>query len=135
VDAADVYRQSLDLRHHLGEYQLAVDSRAGLARAALAQGDLIQACAQADAILSHIETSSLDGAAEPLRVYLACYLALKAGRDARTQNVLASGYDLLQERAAGIGDEVLRRSFLENVPAHRELAAAWADLTSPDRGA
>jgi hypothetical protein len=31
---------------------------------------------------------------------------------------------LLQERAAQIEDDQLRRSFLENVAAHRELLAA-----------
>jgi hypothetical protein len=38
---------------------------------------------------------------------------------------------MLQERAANIEDERLRRSFLENVPAHRNLIqeAAQAGLT------
>jgi hypothetical protein len=32
---------------------------------------------------------------------------------------------LLQERAAKIEDQDLRRSYLENVPFHREIVAAW----------
>jgi hypothetical protein len=36
--------------------------------------------------------------------------------------LLAEAHALLQERAATIGDEAMRRSFLENVAAHREIA-------------
>jgi class 3 adenylate cyclase/Tfp pilus assembly protein PilF len=132
AEAADAYHQALSLRRELGEHQLALDSHAGLARAALAQGDVAEACAHAEAILGQIETAFLDGTAEPLRVYLACYLALKACHDPRAQEVLARAYDLLQERAAGIGDDAQRRSFLENVPAHRALAAAWVEQAGPD---
>jgi hypothetical protein len=32
---------------------------------------------------------------------------------------------LIQERANKIDDETLRRSYLENVPHHREIIALW----------
>ncbi len=35
--------------------------------------------------------------------------------------VLVAAYDLLHERAARITDDEMRRSFLENVAAHREI--------------
>jgi hypothetical protein len=34
-------------------------------------------------------------------------------------------YQRLQQQAAKILDAALQRSFLENVPHHRELVAAW----------
>lgn len=37
------------------------------------------------------------------------------------QGILAAAYNLLQERAAKITDEALRRSFLENVASHWEI--------------
>ena len=37
------------------------------------------------------------------------------------QAILSKAYHLLQERAARIGDEELRRSFLENGAAHRAI--------------
>jgi hypothetical protein len=74
-------------------------------------------------ILSHLETGSVDGTDEPLRIYLTCYRILKANADPRAEEVLAEAHNLLQERAAKITDKELRRSFLENVAAHRELVS------------
>jgi hypothetical protein len=64
---------------------------------------------------------TLDGTDEPLRVYLTCYRVLSASQDPRAGEVLDAAYRLLQERATHIDDEDLRRSFLENVAAHREI--------------
>jgi hypothetical protein len=50
---------------------------------------------------------------------------LAAADDPRAVEVLAEAYATLQERAARITDEALRRSYLENVPYHREILAAW----------
>jgi len=79
--------------------------------------------------LSYLETHpTLDGTIEPLRVYLTCYRVLRANEDPRAGEVLSAAHRLLQERAARIDDEQLRRSFLENVAAHREIIEAWEAL-------
>jgi hypothetical protein len=83
-------------------------------------------------ILSHLQMDAplvgsgqgLIGAEEPFRVYLTCYRFLKASQDPRAEDVLRTAHRLLDERAARIGDEELRRSFLENVAAHREILSA-----------
>ena len=49
------------------------------------------------------------------------YRVLRANGDPRAEEVLEEAHNLLQERAAKITDEELRRSFLENVSAHREI--------------
>ena len=99
---------------------------AGLARVALAQADHAQALAHAQEILDHLAAyPRLEGTWEPLRVYLTCYQVLHAHDDPRAEAVLEAGYRLLQERARKIEDGDLRRSFLENVPHHREIVAAW----------
>ncbi len=67
----------------------------------------------------------MNGTNEPLRIYLTCYRVLRANCDARVDEVLNTGYRLLQERAAKIDDEALRSSYLENVPAHREILAEF----------
>jgi DNA-binding SARP family transcriptional activator/predicted ATPase/Tfp pilus assembly protein PilF len=121
AEAAEVYQQALALRQELGQPNLAIEPLAGLARVSLAQGDALQAQAQVEEILNHIETGTLDGTDEPLRVYLTCYRVLVASQDLRAQGILSAAHRLLQERAAKIGDEDLRRSYLENVPAHREI--------------
>ncbi len=121
AEAADVYRQALALRRELGQQSLAMESLAGLARVFLAQGDLPQAQAQAEEILRYLETKTLDGTDEPLRIYLTCYRILRATLDSRAQTVLDMAHRLLQERAAKITDGEMRCSFLENVAAHREI--------------
>ena len=127
VAAADAYRQALTLRQELGEATLAMESQAGLACATLAQGDLSQVSTHVEEILHYLETGSLHGADDPFRIYLTCYQVLQADRHPRARDILDTACRLLQERAAKIGDDALRRSYLQNVPAHRELLAAWAE--------
>jgi tetratricopeptide (TPR) repeat protein len=103
-----------------------IEPRAGLARVALAQGDLAGALAHVEVILEYLaDYPGLRCAYEPLRVYLTCYQVLDANADPRAQSVLSTAYDMLQERVASIADEEMRRSCLENVPYHREIAAEW----------
>ena len=142
-EAVEAYRESVALRRELGQANLAMESLAGLARIALAQGHCEQAQAHVEEIQSHLETGApstalrqgsgqgsghaLDGAVNPFQVYLTCYRVLKAGRDPRAQEVLSIAYRQLQERAAKITDEAMRRSFLENVTAHREIVGEWTE--------
>jgi hypothetical protein len=98
-----------------------MEALAGLTRLALAGGEPSQAMVYANEILEHLETHSLDGTYEPFRIYWTCYRVLKATNDARAAEVLRTACRLLQERAAGIEDDGLRRSFLEGVPAHWKL--------------
>jgi hypothetical protein len=72
-------------------------------------------------ILTHLKSNTLDSTDESLQVYLTCYRVLRAAQDPRAQETLGTAYALLQERAAKIGDAETRRSFLENVAAHREI--------------
>lgn len=125
AEATDAYRQALDLRRELGQHNLATEPLAGLARVSLAQGNLVQAQAHVEGILSYLESNTLDGTDEPFRVYLTCYQVLKANQDPRAQNILDSVYALLQEQADQFPDEEARRFYLENVPAHREIVAAY----------
>jgi hypothetical protein len=74
---------------------------------------------------------ALEGTLEPLRIYLTCYRVLSANGDGRAEEVLEAAYRLLQERAVTIEDQDLRRSYLENVAAHREIVAAWKEASHP----
>ena len=65
---------------------------------------------------------------EPLRIYLTCYRVLLANGEPSAGKVLGAAHRLLQERAAKIDEEDLRRSFLENVAAHREIVKEWEEL-------
>jgi tetratricopeptide (TPR) repeat protein len=123
AEAADAYGQALTLRREMGQPNLAMEPLAGLAHVALAQGDLPQARNHVAEILNYLETGTLGGTDEPCQVYLTCYRVLRAAQEnVLAQAALNKAHDLLQERAAKISDEGLRRSFLENVAVHREIA-------------
>jgi len=133
ADAEAAFRRALILRRELGQPNLAMESLAGLVRVALARDDLSEACAYADEILAHIQTGSLGGTKDPLLIYLSCYRALEAVHDARAERILADAYRQVQEQAARIGDDRLRRGYLENVDAHREITAAYVARQAPNQ--
>ena len=127
-EAEEAYRRALDLQRGLGLETNALESQAGLARIALARGRPDDALALVEAILPRLSQEGLDGLDDSVRVYLVCYAVLQARQDPRARPVLEAAYSLLHARAARIEDPHSRASFLENVPAHRELAAIWKDF-------
>jgi adenylate cyclase len=124
-EAVAAYREALSLRKEGEHAHLEVEPLAGLARVALVRGDNAQALDSVEEILPQLEGDNLNGNDEPLRVHLTCYQVLRANGDPRAEWVLDVAYRLLQERAAKIHPEELRRSFLENVAAHRDIVTNW----------
>jgi tetratricopeptide (TPR) repeat protein len=127
-EAADAYQQALTLRRQSDAHNPAIEALAGLARVALACGKIAQAQEYTQKILAYLEINpSLEGAEEPMRIYLTCYRVLQASptEGERAQEILHTAHRLLQERAAKISDEQMRRVFLRNVAVHREIGAAW----------
>jgi predicted ATPase len=125
AEAAEAYRRSLSLRQELGEGHLALESLAGLASVALALDDLPQASTYVAQILGFLESTPPDGTDEPLRVYLTCYRVLQATQDPSAWEVLDTAHRLLQKQAADIENEKTRRSYLENLVVHQEIAREW----------
>ena len=121
-EASKAYEQALQLRQADSADDPALEIRAGLARLALRQGDVNEAMAQVEAILPYLPTGRLADADERFRVHLTCYQVLLANDDRRTQAVLAAAVEQLQAQADKLDPEQ-RRTFLENVPVHRELLA------------
>jgi class 3 adenylate cyclase/tetratricopeptide (TPR) repeat protein len=123
--ATEAYAAALTLCCKIGRENQSLEARAGLARVALAQGNLPLARNHIEEVLTCLTRDPwLPGTDEPFRVYLTCSQVLLANRDARAPEILQTARALLQERAAQIECEWLRRSFLEKVAAHRELLAA-----------
>lgn len=127
-EAIASYVEALALRRQLGERNRSMECLAGLARAALARGAAGQALALVEEILVHLQTYTLEGVNDPFAIRLGCYRILRAQDDPRAVGILASTAVLLQEQADRIEDEALRRSFLDAVPAHVELAREAAAL-------
>jgi len=123
-EAAQTYGQSLDLLQASERPRFAMDALSGLARIRVAQGDLSQAQAHVEEILCYLEDHTLGTVCqleEPLRIHLTCYRVLQANGDSRAEDILEEAHTLLQERAAKISDEEERRSYLQNVAAHRGI--------------
>jgi tetratricopeptide (TPR) repeat protein len=117
------YAQALRLWREIGfRGSWSTGSLAGLAWAALAQGDLAQAQACVDEILTILETGgTVFSDFRPFRIYLTCYQVLRASGDPRAAEILNTAHRLLLEQAARLSDEGMRRSFLENVAEKREI--------------
>ena len=126
--AVEAYNQSRDQLLALRmRRQQVLDPVAGLARVALAQGDLAAALEQIELILAHMAAGGrFDGTEEPLRLPLTCYQVLTAAGDPRAAEVLANAHAELLKRADRISDPRARRSFLQNVPHNREIVLAWS---------
>ncbi|HEY3232977.1 MAG TPA: tetratricopeptide repeat protein [Roseiflexaceae bacterium] len=127
VAAAAAFQDALDIRHTLGQLHRVPALGAGLARVGLAQGDLAGALAHVEAILAYQAAGgALARDDYPLRVALICVQVLQAAGDVRATGVLAAAHATLQEQAARMPDEAVRRMFLYNVPWHRAIVTAWA---------
>jgi tetratricopeptide (TPR) repeat protein len=120
------YKQALCIYRELGDRGEAMVCLAGLAHISLTQGNLAAAQDHVEEILSYLETGSLGFMLGPFRVCLTSYRVLRANGDPRADDVLQRAHALLQERAAKISDEEERRSYLENVAAHREIVEEYA---------
>jgi len=127
-EAIASYQSALEIRRTLEQLSLAMEPLAGLARASLMHEDMPVAQEHVSEILAFLdEGGTLDGAEEPLRVWLTCYQVLAAIGDSRAVEILDETYALLQKRAAEIKDESLRHSFLENVPYHAKIVRVWKE--------
>jgi tetratricopeptide (TPR) repeat protein len=127
--AADSYQHALILALELRLPDCyAKPAQTGLAAVALAQSNLAKAQASLDEILHYLETTHLSTLDEIFWIYLTCYHILQASADPRTWTTLEAAYNLLQEIAARIDDEISRASFLQKVHFNREIVELWDDL-------
>jgi len=125
TDAAEqAYRRALRIREGLNQQVLALETRAGLARVALARGDAPGAAAWVEPIAAHLLSGgNLHGAEETLRVYWTTCQVLLHNDDPRAESLLRLAAALLQERAGRLSDEQSRAAYL-NVEAHRRVLQA-----------
>ncbi|MCX6046498.1 MAG: tetratricopeptide repeat protein, partial [Chloroflexi bacterium] len=121
--AQAAYEQALAAWQKVGYASAAMEARAGLAFALFQQEEITQAQAQVEQILQDMGSIRLEATSEMANIFLICYQVLAAVDDQRALTLLNRGYELVQTQAMTIDDEGLRRSFLENVAANRELGA------------
>jgi DNA-binding SARP family transcriptional activator/predicted ATPase len=100
-----------------------IEAEAGLAHVDQLVGQLPSALAHVNQVLTFLESHTLDGSDEPVRVYLHCYQALAACNDSRADALLEAGRRFVHHRAALL-DEENRERYLSAVPANRAILEA-----------
>lgn len=134
--AADLLEQALTLRRSRTEGGLLLDTLAAYALV-VATREQTAALPYVDEIMDWLANHGVAGIEFPGQVYLSCYRILNHLAQAqpayqpRALEILAAGYTFLQERAQRIQDPTLRQSFLQNLPFHRDLMAAWQAQAMP----
>ncbi|NIV37660.1 MAG: hypothetical protein GWN58_52065, partial [Anaerolineae bacterium] len=79
-------------------------------------------------ILAHVRAHGLALIEFPFQIYQTAFRVFQScGSMPAARQVLQEAGRALMERAERITDPVLRRSFLESVPVHKELLAAWRE--------
>ena len=129
LDAAGAaYRDAQTRAVEMG-VSLRHDAAAGLALTALSATDLPGAMSALASLLTlpgdEAIGQALQGADRPRWIELACYRVLRATGDGRAASWLRRAHDALRTQAAQIGDPAVRSGFLENIPHHREIVAAF----------
>jgi class 3 adenylate cyclase/tetratricopeptide (TPR) repeat protein len=124
--AESAYQAALRLSRELGVETLALEPLAGLARLALASGDLATARMQANELATALEAEVIAAVDELPQLFLSCYHVLFATGDARAAQVLEIARARLNRQASQISDATCRQAFWEDVPTHRALLAAYA---------
>ncbi len=104
-EAAACYQASLALFRELGRATMPPEPIAGLARIALARGDVEGAMATIAEVVAHFDAGgSVDGTEDPIWIYLTCHEVLAAAGSPRAAEFLDRAHALLSERAAPLGD-------------------------------
>jgi tetratricopeptide (TPR) repeat protein len=129
--AEQSFRESIAIRHELGQPGLETEPMAGLIQIYLQKGDPASASVEAQKIVSYLQTASapLEGTEDPLRVYYACYEALESLEDPRAKEVLRAAAELLDQQVSRLRDENSRQMFIENVPWRKAIRQAWQKRT------
>jgi tetratricopeptide (TPR) repeat protein len=123
VEAA--FRSGLARADEMGVSNLALEARAGLARAQFERGDIGAAVAGVQGLIDRLEPDELHGCLQPADVLRTCWQVLVMRGDARAPDVLRAAGTYLDEIAGRIDEDDLREGFLRRVPAHVELHQAW----------
>lgn len=123
--AQRAYAEALTLLTQLELKHLQAEGRAGLAHVSFVRGVRATALEQVEWLVRYLGPHALDGADEPVRVWLTCWEILRALDPARAGEILDKAHAMLMQYAASIQATETRRSFLENVAAHRELVRLW----------
>ena len=137
--AGEHFQRMERLAHEMSYAPAVLDAMEGLTRLALARGAIDRASYELDRLWEYAQARDetaggrgglLAGSMEHW-IRLTTYKVRARSGDSRAHAALVDAYTALQSEAAAISDEAWRRSFLENVPEHREISALWEAARDP----
>ena len=108
------------------------DASSGLARVALAQGDVAAALLAMQTVLDHLATGGTLEGTDARMIEWTMYRVLALARDPRACEWLARAHDALQAQTKKFSTPALQQGFLNNIPHHREIVATWARRMKPN---
>jgi class 3 adenylate cyclase/tetratricopeptide (TPR) repeat protein len=118
-EAATMLQRSLDLHGDLGSAARVIEVRSALAEAMQVLGRTDEARRLVDEVIEHFKSRGAAGVNEPVMALLACRRVLASQGDPAAHEVTAIARSHLSETAQRLSDPQVRRSYLENVAAHR----------------
>lgn len=134
-----IYEKMGDFKTSLGEFSqsekkllkiqlssYARDAQAGKVRCLLAQSDFDEASREARILLNNLLQWGTAGMEFPYLAYLTCVDTFQRVGDRESLlKALRTGYEELMHRAARIGNDDWRASFLGNIPENAAMIASW----------
>lgn len=126
-DAAQIaYEQAIAGWKKLGDTSRQMEAIAGQVRALMRQNKIEAAKTAVAPLVTYLQTGSLSGANDPVRIYLTCHALFAEEDAAQAEKWLRQGKTWLDQRAATITDPAIRETFLNAIPSHRELGQLLA---------
>lgn len=128
---ARYHEQACEIARAIDLKPIEYEACAGLARCALAQGNLDEARRLAAEAWTYLETHGIAGMEHPLRSYVICADVFDAlGDSAAARKIVSAGYGELKKRADKLSDPKAQQALLENDPFNRSLVEMWERMSS-----
>jgi tetratricopeptide (TPR) repeat protein len=121
VNAEQKYQEAYNLRHGSGRIEEALPALAGLAYVAYQQEKLETAAAQSEQLWQTWQASPAMAERANLKLYWMLGMVWDGLGDDRAPDLWEKAQALLFERSEKIPDKGARKTFLEQVPAHRAI--------------
>ncbi|HSH05607.1 MAG TPA: adenylate/guanylate cyclase domain-containing protein [Anaerolineae bacterium] len=119
------YEEASSIFTDLGLDEDVIESKSGLAMIAWREGELEEALALIEPVVSYLRIKKKPDFADLYLVYVRCYLILAGGgRGVEANDILAQGYEMLMAQASRL-DPLSEKMFKEQAVSNRQLIELW----------
>ncbi|MEM7332001.1 MAG: tetratricopeptide repeat protein [Chloroflexota bacterium] len=127
TQAEDLYKKALEKFSEMEVTNYIISMQAHLAQLYFVQQKSSEPYLS-DVLKKLEQDPSLVGSENGYLIYLTCIKCLMAKSDQRAVSLVKQAYSQLVEQAGNIEDELIKKSFWENVDEHREIAELYRQL-------